>query len=329
MWRTEGHPRAVSFLQRALARGRMAHACLLVGPPHVGKGTLALDVARTLNCQGDAPPCGECPACQRIERGVHPDVLRVGLLTDERTGRPKTEIGIDQIREVTSLSSLLPYEGRYRVFIIDGAERLSVEASNALLKTLEEPPPQVVLLLLTAAEGALLPTITSRCQRLELRPLPEAEVCHFLEATGLEPEEAQLRARLSGGCPGRGVDGEFFRRREEALAQAEELLSQDRGERLSLAAQIAARYERERDTAFLDLWLGWWRDLLLVGAGCSEAVANADRTGGLERAARSLSLAQIRDALHSLRSAIEGLRRHANPRLALEVMVLSLPRVEA
>jgi DNA polymerase-3 subunit delta' len=260
---------------------------------------------------------------------VHPDVLRVGLLTDERTGRPKTEIGIDQMREVTSLASLLPYEGKYRLFIIDGAERLSKEAANALLKTLEEPPPQVVFLLLTAAEGALLPTVTSRCQRLELRPLPEAEVSRFLEATGLEPEEARLRARLSGGCPGRGVDGEFFRRREEALAQAEELLSQGRGERLSLAAQMAARYERERDMAVLDLWLGWWRDLLLVGAGCPGAVANADRAEGLERAAGALSLSQIRAALYSLRATIDGLRRHANPRLALEVLVLSLPRVEA
>ncbi len=307
----------------------MSHAYLLAGPSRVGKGTLALDLARSLNCQGGSPPCGDCSPCQRIERGVHPDVLWVRLLADDRTGRPKTEIGIDQIREVTSLASLPPYEGSYRLFIIDGAEHLSVEAANALLKTLEEPPPQVVLLLLSAAEGALLPTITSRCQRLELRPLPEAEVVRFLEAGGLGPEEARLRARLSGGCPGRGVDGEFFQRREQAMAQAEGLLSQGRGERLAQAAQLAALYERERDTEFLDLWQGWWRDLLLIGAGCPGAVANADHAEGLERAARGLSLAQIRAALHSLRAATEGLRRHANPRLALEVLVLSLPRVEA
>ncbi|MEK7847572.1 MAG: DNA polymerase III subunit delta' [Chloroflexota bacterium] len=329
MWRTVGHPQVVSLLQRSLAAGRLAHAYLLVGPPHVGKGTLALDVARALHCEGEPSPCGACGPCQTIDRRVHPDVLWVGLLADEKTGRPRTEISIDQMREVTSLAALPPFQGGHRVFIIDGAEHLSPAGANALLKTLEEPPPQVVFLLLSAAEGALLPTITSRCQRLELRPLPEAEVVRFLEARGLAPDEARLRARLSGGCPGRGLDTEFFQRRQEALAQAEALLGEGVGQRLALAAELAAHYERERDVEFLDLWMGWWRDLLLVRAGCPGAVANADRAPRLEQAARALSLPQIRAALGSLRSTVEGLRRHANPRLALEVLVLGLPRLEA
>lgn len=328
MWRTVGHPQAVSLLQRSLAVGRLAHAYLLAGPPHVGKGTLALDVARALLCEGDSPPCGTCTACQRIDRRVHPDVLWVGLLADEKTGRPRTEMGIDQMREVTALAALPPFQGSHRVFIVDGAERLSQEAANALLKTLEEPPPQMVFFLLSSAEGALLPTITSRCQRLELRPLPEAEVVRFLEARGLGTEEARLRARLSGGCPGRGLDTEFFQRREQALAQAEGLLTQGTGQRLALAVELAAHYEKERDLEFLDLWLGWWRDLLLVRAGCAGAVANADHSPRLEQASRALSLAQIRAAISGLRSTGEGLRRHANPRLALEVLVLGLPRLE-
>ncbi|MDP6347492.1 MAG: DNA polymerase III subunit delta' [Dehalococcoidia bacterium] len=329
MWRTVGHPRAMAYLERSLGSGRMAHAYLLVGPRHVGKGTLAQDVARALNCPEDSPPCGTCSACQRIDRGTHPDVLRVGLLSDEKTGRPRTEISIDQMREVASLAALPPYEGRHRVFIIDGAELLSTEAANALLKTLEEPPPKVVFLLLSAAEGALLPTVTSRCQRVELRPLPYPEVARFLEAAGMGPEEARLRARLSSGRPGRALDEEFFRRRGDALAQAEALLSQGSGDRLALATERAASYERGRDAEFLDLWLGWWRDLLLLRVGCPDAVANADHTAALERAAGALSLSQIRAALHSLRAAMEGLRRHASPRLALEVMVLSLPHMEA
>jgi DNA polymerase-3 subunit delta' len=253
----------------------------------------------------------------------------VGLLSDEKTGRPRTEISIDQMREVASLAALPPYEGGHRVFIIDGAELLSTEAANALLKTLEEPSPKVVFLLLSAAEGILLPTVTSRCQRVELRPLPAQEVAGFLEATGMDPEEAQLRMRLSNGSPGRALDQEFLSRRGEALAQAEAMLSQGSWDRLALAAERAASYDKERDAEFLDLWLGWWRDLLLLRAGCPDAVANADHAAALERTARALSLSQIKGAIHSLRAAAEGLRHHASPRLALEVMVLNLPHLEA
>ena len=139
MWRTAGHDKAIKSLERALAEDRLAHSYLVTGRKRVGKTTLALDLARALNCLSDARPCGECGQCGRISSGLHPDVRLIGLET-ARSGRLRTLISIDQVREVQRDASLLPYEGRSRVFIFESAEKLSEEAANSLLKTLEEPP---------------------------------------------------------------------------------------------------------------------------------------------------------------------------------------------
>ncbi len=151
MWQIVGQSRALSLLQRSLEQGSMAHAYLLVGSPHVGKMTLALNLAQALNCQGAEPPCGQCDACQKIALGKHADVQVIGLNTagNSTEAGPTTEIGIDQIREMQHSSSLPPFEGRYKVFIIDRAELMSTEAANCLLKTLEEPASGVIFILLT------------------------------------------------------------------------------------------------------------------------------------------------------------------------------------
>jgi len=166
------------LLQQSLERKAVAHAYLLVGPSHVGKMTLALDLARALNCEAAEPPCGVCDSCQKIGAAKHADVQIIGLPGDGDSAGTKSraEIGIDRVRQMQHSASLPPFEGRYKVFIIDGAELLSHEAANCLLKTLEEPAEKVIFILLTTNERLLLATVISRCQRLELPPLPAAEV---------------------------------------------------------------------------------------------------------------------------------------------------------
>ena len=172
MWQVQGQDHIVNQLESSLKQGRPAHAYLLVGPPHVGKMTLALNLAQGLNClQGTGVPCGSCLQCLRIARGHHADVkvVAVGGTQGARASRPdpgegprrgrETVIGIDDVKEVLHQVNLKPFEGRVGVTIFDGAETMSDEAANALLKTLEEPPPQVVLVLLTSNEDAILPTV--------------------------------------------------------------------------------------------------------------------------------------------------------------------------
>src|SRR3990172_4385958 len=121
MWQVIGQTKAVSLLQRSLETGSLAHAYLFVGPPHVGKMTLALNLAQALNCEAAESPCGECASCQKIALTKHADVQIVSLTSDRdpAEAKPRTEVGIDQIRQIKHSANLPPFGGRYKVFIID------------------------------------------------------------------------------------------------------------------------------------------------------------------------------------------------------------------
>ena len=333
-WRTIGQDRAVKALSRALISDRLSHAYLLEGPRHVGKMTLALDLARAVNCIGEERPCGGCAQCRRIEDGLHADVLVVGVASrGDDSGRSRVAITIDQVREVQRVAGLKPYEGRYRVFIIDGAERLSEEAANSLLKVLEEPPEQVILVLLAQDATGLLPTIVSRCNKIELRRLPASQVARELEARyDIEPERSNQIARLSGGLIGWALQAasqpDLLERRETRLAQIEAVVQADLEERFSYAASMAVQFGQDRELArqHLELWLGWWRDILVIKEGQPDLVVDVGRLDTLRDAAQTLSSAHVAAAVRSLLTASEYLDRNVSPRLVLEDLMLALPR---
>jgi DNA polymerase-3 subunit delta' len=333
VWQIVGQSRAVALLQHSLEQGAMAHAYLLVGPPHVGKMTMALDLARAANCQGDEPPCGECEACQKIASGRHADVQVIGLDSGDKS---RAEIGIDQVREIQHSANLPPFEGKCKIFIIDGAELLSTEAANCLLKTLEEPAEGVIFILLTASESVLPATVVSRCQRLELRPLPASQVGVALsEGWGVEPKKAELLARLSHGCLGWAIsaannDG-LLQQRNQRLDSLIDITSADYEERFDYVNQLVAWFNQSRSLVqeILNLWLEWWHDLLLVGLGCGDDITNIDRKETLASQAQGYSLAEVRAFIGSIQAAGEQLKKNANPRLVLEVLMLSLPERRA
>jgi DNA polymerase-3 subunit delta' len=333
VWQLVGQDRAVTLLQRNLELGSVAHAYLLVGPPHVGKMTLALELAQALNCEGEPPPCGECDPCQKVASGKHADVQVIGLNANGNANdKPRTEISIEQVREMQHSASLPPFEGKYKVFIIDGAELMSNEAANCLLKTLEEPSEGVIFILLTAKDSVLPDTVVSRCQKLELRPLPTPQLEAALsDRRSLDSARAGLLSRLSHGRLGWALtaadDDSLLEKRAQLLERLLEVIRGDNEPRFDYAAQLAAQFGQNRAAVqeVLDLWLDWWRDLLLVKLGSSDTITNIDHEAELVEMAQALSLSQIRAFIGSIQAAAEQLEQNANPRLALEVLMLSIP----
>ena len=337
MWQVVGHNRVLSLLQQGLKQKHLAHAYLLVGPPHVGKMTLALELARAVNCEAAEPPCGECTSCEKIALGKHADVQIIGVNQEVNSAevRPRVEIGISQIREMQHAASLPPFEGSYKVFIVNGAELLSSEASNCLLKTLEEPEARVIFILLANDDQLLLPTVVSRCQRLELSRLAAPEVEAVLTSgRGIELPKAKLLSRLCHGCLGWAIlatsDDSILQQRQERLDRLLGIIQADYEERFVYAAQLAAQFSQNRGVVLevLDLWLEWWHDLLLVKVGLSEEVTNIDMSAAIADWARGYSLAQIKNFINSIQAAGEQLKQNVNPRLALEVLMLNMPRKE-
>ncbi|UCH51544.1 MAG: DNA polymerase III subunit delta' [Chloroflexota bacterium] len=333
MWQTIGQPEALALIEHSLKTGNLAHAYLFVGAPHIGKTTLALDLARAVNCQGNQPPCGECQSCRRITDGKHTDITIISLNPGKDSGETKSrvEISIDDIRELQHNASLPPFEGKCKVFIIDGAEYLSTEAANCLLKTIEEPPPQVMILLLTANESRLLPTVVSRCQRIELKPLVSDEIEKILtESNGVDGDRAKLLARLSQGCLGWALiisaDDTYLVQRNQRLTEMSSLLTAGWEERFSYTAKLGN--ERKSAEEMIKLWLAWWHDVMLTKCDCKHAIANVDHTPTLEKWAQALSLLEIRNFINSLHKSLSQIAMNANLRLVFEILMLDMPKKE-
>ena len=348
MWATFGQELLVRRLDASLLAGRLAHSYLLTGPPHIGKMTLALDLAAAVNCAvvnglqsggmfadlSPAPsgPCGQCEPCGRIRRGVHADLNIIAVGGDPRA---PTRISIEQVREAENYLSVTPVEGGRKVVIFDGAETMSAgqsEPANALLKTLEEPPPQTLIVLLSANPDAILPTIRSRCRLLSLPPVPGPALAEYLETRHhAAPEQARWLARLARGCPGWAInaltDPAALPERAEELARIAELGRAPLDARFAYAGALAGSFSgnREQVRQTLYLWQRWWRDLLLVKEGVSDYVHNTDLHTELTAQAEGLSTPAIAAFLRRLQETLVALDANANPRLALECLMLDAP----
>ena len=321
-------------LQPALEQGRESHAYLLTGPPHVGKLTLARELAQAVNCLlGPGSPCGGCVQCQRIADGLHSDVRVVDIeFSRVVEGRNTVNtITIDAIRELEHTVNLNPFEGSRTVIIIDGAGAMSPEAANALLKTLEEPPPGVLFLLLAEDEDALLSTIRSRCQTLTLLPMSRRNMLDYLTLQrGASDAEADLLYRLSRGCLGWALlalgDPQLLEQRQADLERMREAVDSGLGARFGYANEVASLFSSNRPAAreLLSLWLRWWRDLLLVKEGADDYLHNADQADALRVHAGSLTTAQIAAFIRRLLDTMAALDANVSPRLALETLMLNV-----
>ncbi len=328
-WRILGHQWAVELLAQHAAHGGLRHAYLFTGPSGVGRRTLALRLAQAVNClQPPIPgqPCGVCSACTRLEKMQHPDLA---LIQAEQAGGT---LKVEQVRDLQRSLSLAPYEANYRIALLLRFEEAHASAANALLKTLEEPAPKVLLLLTAESVESLLPTIVSRCEVLRLRPLPVADAAEGLQGWGIPAAEAQMLAHLSGGRPGYArrlhERPELLEQRQGWLNELVSLLGSSRLERFAYAraAAKAASEDREALRTCLQVWSSFWRDVVLAASGAATPLTNLDLVTQIEKLASGLGLGKARKVLERTEQTLALIDRNVNLRLALENLMLDLPR---
>lgn len=326
-WNIVGHEWAARLLQGHIAGGEVRHAYLFTGPSGVGRRTLALQFAQALNClQPPAPGefCGQCRACRQIAAMQQSDLT---IVQSEKEGGV---LKVEAIRDAQHVLSLLPYESRYRVALLLRFHEANPSAQNALLKTLEEAPGRVVLLLTADSAESLLPTIVSRCEVLRLHPMPVARLQSELEQRALAPEDARLLAHLAGGRLGYALrlkeDPERIARRQTAIEDLLTLLSFNRRDRFSYAENAAKDHEMLRET--YQVWLSFWRDLMLRSAGADLPLVNLDAEAEIDYLAEQIAPPVIRARITDLEQAIDRLDGNLNARLLTEVLLLDWPYLQ-
>jgi DNA polymerase III subunit delta' len=331
-----GHRRLTTLLSQAIARDTLPPTLLFSGPTGVGKYLVAKALASTVNCLAPArdrgvlalDACGMCRSCDRIERDVHVDVLV--LTPDERAS-----IKIEVVRDMLERTSFRPFEGRRRVVIIRDADALEPAAQNSLLKSLEEPPESTVFVLSSAVPGALLPTVRSRCMRLQFGRLTEREVADVLvREHDMGEREALEAAALSDGRIGEALalgSTDVAVLRESALLLLRQAAANGSAQsRLQAAGVLAsgpAKKERPREDVALVLRMmaSMLRDIeLLNTGGDTRALANAVIADDIAALTRGYGGARARDAFAAVDRAITALERNAGTKVVSEWLALQL-----
>lgn len=336
-WGMIGHGRAVATLARAIERDAISHAYLFSGPASVGKTTLARRLAQALLCERPLVerPCGACSSCRRVEQGKHPDVDIWSLARQIAEGGKEarlTGLSIETARRISGSVSLRPFEGRWRVVVVDDAETLTIAAQQALLKTLEEPTGFTVFVVLAAEPEALLDTIRSRCQELSLQLAPTPAIADALAGRGVEQSAAVDLAALSRGRPGWALaavaDPKVAAEERERMQVAERWVRASPLDRQIRAYQTGDRFSKARQAVVDEVQAAEvvWRDVLLAVAGSSEIAADPGRA---DRMNATLTLSQAHAALVATRLGISDLRANVRPRLALQAMVSSWPTLSS
>ncbi len=319
-----GHDRQIAYLRNAMRNGRVAHAYLFLGKEGIGKRLVALNLAKALNCpHGNEDCCDECPSCLKVDRLHHPDVLLM---------EPQGQwIRISQIRDLQRELNHRPYEGKRRVCILTGSDRMRQEAANALLKILEEPPLHTVLILLAANGNLMLPTITSRCQSIPFNPLPLGRMREIIRSRlDLKSEEAHILACLADGSLGKalGMDLDLvLRTRREIIGKIIDLPSYEAEQILGFAEELAT--SNEDLPTLLTIIRSWYRDLLTYKERQSgEQLINIDLSQEIQKTAPRMDISSLINRMEVIQGALWNLDRNANRQITLEAMLLDLGRME-
>ena len=320
-----GHKNIIQYIENAVKTDKVSHAYILNGEKGSGKRLLANLFAMSLQCQNrdeDGDACGKCQSCKQAASNNQPDIIRV---THEK---PNT-ISIDDIREQINNDIVIkPYSSKYKIYIVPDADMMSVQAQNALLKTIEEPPAYAVILLLTSNADALLPTISSRCVTLNLRPVKENEVKEYLmEHMHLPDYQAQIDAAFAQGNIGKAKQiaesTEFAEMAERAFRILRKSNELELYELVEMIKELTA--EKQNIYDYLDLFTMWFRDVLLFKATKEvDGLIFKDQYNYIKERAKKSSYEGIENIIDAIGKARERLHSNVNFDLVMELLFMTI-----
>lgn len=316
-----GHTGVVQHLENAIRSGKVSHAYILNGEKGSGKKTIARMFARALECENDEDrPCGKCHSCRQAASQNHPDIIEV---THDRPN----SISVDDIRsQVVEDVSVRPYSSPYKIYIINDGEKMTPQAQNALLKTIEEPPEYAVILILTANTAALLPTILSRCILLNTKPVPDAQVKEYLMANAKVPDyQADICVAFAQGNIGKALQLASSENFNEIKAAAVHLLTHVKEMDMSdITAAVRAVTEFKLDIRdYLDILAVWYRDVLYFKAtNDADGIIFKEYLRAIKEQTKHISYEGVENILQGIVKAKTRLTANVNFELTMELLFL-------
>ena len=318
-----GHEQTIAHMKSAIAANKVSHAYLLAGEKGSGKKLLAGIFARTLQCEAHgSEPCGKCHSCIQAESGNQPDIIYV---THEKPG----SISVDDIRgQVNGDIQIKPYSSPYKIYIIDEAEKLTQQAQNALLKTIEEPPAYAIIMLLTANEGMLLQTIKSRCVTLTMKPVPLPMICQYLmEELQIPDYRADICVAFSQGNVGKAkrlaTSDSFGEMLEHALHMVKYISEMEPSDLVEDLKKINTYKMDIQD--YLDLLMVWYRDVLMFKATRdADSLVFSNELNSIRDKAKDSSYEGLECIIKALEKAKVRLNANVNFDMAMELLLLTM-----
>ena len=318
-----GHEQIIEHLQNAIKLQKVSHAYILDGEEGAGKNMLARAFAQTLQCErGGTEPCGECHSCKQAMSGNQPDIITV-------THEKPASIGVEDIRgQLCGDIQIKPYSSPYKIYIVDAAEKMTVQAQNALLKTIEEPPAYGVIMLLTTNADAFLPTILSRCVTLKLRPVKNEIIRPYLmEKYHIPDYQAEVCTAFARGNVGKAerlAQSEQFAELKSHLLHLLRHLRDMEVYELTEAVRSASEYKTEIND-YLDLMALWFRDVLLFKATRQiDGLVFAEEINAISAQAQKSSYEGLERILKALEKAKVRLNANVNFELTMELLMLTI-----
>lgn len=316
-----GHKREIAHLEQAIKAGKVSHAYIFNGDKGSGKKTLAEAFAMTLQCtsEGDVP-CGTCHSCRQAASGNHPDIIHV-------SHEKPTSIGVEDIRDqLTGDIQIRPYNGKYKIYIINEAEKMTVQAQNAILKTIEEPPEYAVIILLTSNEQSFLDTIRSRCVVLNLKPVSDEQVKQYLmEQIQVPDYQADICVAFAQGNIGKAVrlasSEDFTAIKASAMSLIRNVGKMEISEIIDFVKDIQEYKITIQD--YLDILALWYRDMVYYKATKDiDGIVFQDELRIIRETVKRCSYEGVEEVMQAIESAKTRLNANVNFDLTMELLFL-------